>query len=117
LDHIFIREFRCEAWIGVYEWEQLRAQVLEFDIEVGLPGVTAAQSDKLVDTIDYGEVVRQVQQTLSQEKFQLLEALAEQVAALVLSLGAPWVRVNVAKINHIAGVKRMGVAIRREQPG
>lgn len=114
MDIIFIREFRCDAWVGVYDWEQLRAQPLEIDIEIAMQSEAAGTSDKLKDTIDYGRVVEVVRATLAREKFKLLEALAERVCAILIrDLGAPQVKFSVAKINHMAGVKRMGVCITR----
>jgi 7,8-dihydroneopterin aldolase/epimerase/oxygenase len=115
MDFIFIREFRCEARVGVYDWEQLRPQPLEFDIEVGLPTTVAGHSDRLDDTIDYGSVVNLVRERLADRRFQLLEALAEHIAERILSgFGAPWTRVSIAKIHHVTGVKRMGVSLLRQ---
>jgi dihydroneopterin aldolase len=34
MDTIFIREFRVDAWVGIYEWEKQRAQTLEMEIEI-----------------------------------------------------------------------------------
>ncbi len=111
---IFIRDFRCDAWIGVYDWEQAGPQTLELSIEYGLPSNTAGQTDKLTDTIDYGRVVEQVRTTLAVEKFKLMEALVERIAHIVMvDLGAPWVRISAAKINHVKGVGRLGVTITR----
>jgi 7,8-dihydroneopterin aldolase/epimerase/oxygenase len=113
-DYIFIRDFRCEAWIGIYEWEQAAPQVLEFNIEYGLPSSQASQSDSINDTINYGTVVERVRALLAHDRYQLLEKLAERVASLLTQeLGAPWVKVSVAKINHVKGVARLGVSIRR----
>lgn len=118
MDIVFIREFRCEAWIGVYDWEQQRPQTLEFDIELGVPEGDAGKSDKIKDTIDYGKVVERVEQELKSAKFRLLEALSEHLAHIIIhELKAPWVRISVAKLNHMRNVKRLGVRIVRTAPG
>jgi len=114
MNQIFIREMRADAWVGVYDWEQLRPQTLEFDIEFGVAHERAGASDKLKDTIDYGAVVNRVRAELKDRRFKLLEALAEDLAQILLTeFGAPWVRISVAKLYHVRGVKMLGVVITR----
>ena len=46
----------------------------------------------------------------------LVEELAEHIARVVLEeYRSPWVRVSVAKLGIIKGVKRVGVTIERSQ--
>ena len=109
-----VREMRADAWVGVYDWEQLRPQTLEFDLEFGVRTEKAGSSDKLKDTIDYGAGVERVRLELKDKRFKLLEALAEDLATILLNeFGAPWVRISVAKLNHVRGVKKLGVVITR----
>jgi dihydroneopterin aldolase len=114
IDSIFIHELRCEAHVGVYAWEQLRAQPLELSVEIETVTREAGRSDRLRDTIDYGAVVERIQRELAGRRFKLLEALADHLAGiLVHELHAPAVRISVAKINHLRNVRRMGVVIHR----
>ena len=114
MDLIFIRECRADAWIGVYEWEQQQPQSLEFDIDIGLDTHTAGASDSIRDTIDYGKVVERVRADLKDARFKLLEALAEHVCqVLIRDFSAQWVKVSVAKIGHMRGVRKVGVTIAR----
>jgi 7,8-dihydroneopterin aldolase/epimerase/oxygenase len=116
MDKIFIRDFRTEAWIGIYDWEQARTQVLELQIEIGVDTHQAGGSDKIADTIHYGEVVERVQNDLKTTKFQLLEALAEHIANVILhDFKALSASVSVAKLGHIKNVGKLGVAIYRER--
>lgn len=116
MDTIFIREFRVEAWVGIYEWEKLRAQTVEFEIEIGIPGDSAGKSDDIKDTIHYGHVVERITAELAEKRFQMLEALAEHVAGLITGeFRAPWVRVSVAKLGLIRNVRKVGVTIERGQ--
>ena len=116
MDIIFIREFRVDAWIGVYEWEQQRPQTLEFDIDIGLDTHRAGASDLIRDTIDYGKVVERVKADLADAKFKLLEALAEHVTQVLFhDFNAQWVKISVAKISHMRGVKKIGVTIARSR--
>ena len=51
---------------------------------------------------------------LGARHFNLLEKLAEYVATLLLEdFGAQWVRVSVAKLGMMPGVRRVGVVIER----
>ena len=60
MDTIFIREFRVDAWVGIYEWEKQRAQTLEMEIEIGIPGNEVGRTDNIHDTVHYGEVVERI---------------------------------------------------------
>jgi dihydroneopterin aldolase len=116
-DTIFVREFRVEAWVGIYEWEKQRAQTLEMDIEFGNPGSDAGHTDNIHDTVHYGEVVERIVRELADRKFKLLEALAEHVCAIVTGeFRAPWVRLSVAKLGHIRNVRKVGVTLVRRRP-
>lgn len=116
MDTIFIREMRAEAWIGIYEWEKLKPQTLDFDLEIGLDTHQAGTSDNIRDTVDYGKVVERIRADLKDQHFKLLEALAEHVAQVVLhDFHAEWIRISVAKIAHMRGVKMVGVTILRKR--
>lgn len=116
LDTIFIRELRAEAWIGIYEWEKLKPQTLDFNLEIGVDTHRAGTSDHIGDTVDYGEVVGRIRADLKDQHFKLLEALAEHIAAVILhDFKAHWVRISVAKIAHMRGVKLVGVTITRQR--
>ena len=116
MDIIFIRELRADAWIGIYEWEKLSPQTLDFNLEIGLDTHQAGESDNIRDTIDYGKVVERIRSDLKDQHFKLLEALAEHVSQVVLhDFNAQWVKVSVAKINHMRGVKMVGVTIARRR--
>ena len=116
MDTIFIRELRAEAWIGIYEWEKLKPQTLDFNLEIGVDTHQAGSTDNISDTVDYGKVVERIRADLKDQHFKLLEALAEHIAKVVLhDFKAHWVRISVAKIAHMRGVKLVGVTIMRER--
>ena len=118
MDTIFIREFKADAWVGIYDWEKLRPQTLELEIEIGIPGDAAGKSDDIHDTVHYGQVVERFTAELAERRFGLLEALAEHLAGIVTGeLGAPWVRLSVAKLGHIRNVRKVGVTIERSRAG
>jgi dihydroneopterin aldolase len=118
MDIIVISELRIETRIGVYERELRLPQTIQLDLEVGLPGRHAADSDRLADTIDYSEVVGRIRRLFDETHFSLLEHAAESIAEVVLKeFKSPWVKVGIAKLAPLAGVKRLGVVIERGAKG
>lgn len=116
MDTIFIREFKVQAWVGIYEWEIQRAQTLEIELEIGIPGPKAGRSDDIGDTVHYGKVVERIVKELAEKRFNLLEALAEHLCAIITGeFGAPWVKLSVAKLGHIRDVRKVGVTIERSR--
>lgn len=116
MDIIFLRELKIETLIGVYEWEKRIPQPLLLDMEIALPDARACQSDDIQDALDYSEIVRHIQNVLTNQHFNLLEALAEHIARILLTdFNAPWVKVSVAKINAIRNSHLVGISIERRQ--
>ena len=116
MDILFLREFRLDILIGIYEWERVMPQTVQFDIEIGLPNAQASVSDQIVDTIDYSKVAERIRNGLKDQHFSLVEAVAEHVAHLMLDeFGVPWVKVSIAKLGVMRDVKQVGIIIERGQ--
>lgn len=116
MDTIFISDLRIDTRIGVYAWERQLAQTLLLNLEIGLPSETPCHSDDLADALDYAAVVKRVQTLLQDHPYHLLERLAQAIAELVLAeFAAPWVKVSIAKLAPLRGVKALGVSITRQR--
>jgi 7,8-dihydroneopterin aldolase/epimerase/oxygenase len=114
LDLIFIEGFVGETVIGIHASELHRTQPLVIDVHAGLPRAGACATDRIGDTIDYGEVCERLRRLLREHRLQLLEALAEAIAGIVLhEFGARWVRVKVVKPRKFDDVQAVGVQIER----
>ena len=114
MDIIFIRDFRLSIKVGIYDWELVAPQTVQFDLEIGIPGAHASFSDALDDTIDYAKVVQRIEESLRESRIQLLEKLAEHIAQLITDeFKAPWVKVSVTKLAALKNVKQLGVTIER----
>ncbi len=114
MDTIFISELRIETRIGIYAREQQTPQTVQLDLEIGLRGSHAAHSARIEDTIDYAAVVADIRKLFARQRFSLLEHAAESIAQLVIDdFKAPWLRVTIAKLSPLAGVKKLGVSIER----
>lgn len=114
MDTVFLHGLEAETLIGVYDWERQQRQTLVLDLDMGVDLQAAARNDDIDETIHYAEVAQILRQTLSEQQFLLLEALAEFVAQLVLrEFGALWVRVKVVKPGILPHVRSVGVQIER----
>ncbi len=114
MDIIFIDELRASTLIGIYPRERAIPQTVEISLQIGAFTASASASDDIHDTIDYAVVVERLRVELGARHFHLLETLAEYVATLLLEeFGAVWVRVSIAKLGMMSGVRRVGVAIER----
>lgn len=118
MDIIFLQEIKLDLIIGIYDWERKVPQTIQMDLEIGLPHSRACQTDRVEDTVDYARVMARIRESLAENRFALVEALAEHVAQLIMKeFGAPWVKVSVAKLGLVKGVKKLGIVIERgEKP-
>jgi dihydroneopterin aldolase len=117
MDFIFIDDLRVDAHVGIYPREQAAAQMLEISLTFGVPD-EAAQNDDIARTIDYAAVIARIRAELAARRFNLLETLGEYVIGLLLNeFGAPWVKISIAKMGIMKGVRRVGVQIERSRPG
>jgi dihydroneopterin aldolase len=83
---------------GVNPEEQTLGQRFEVDVELRLDTRPAALQDDLHRTINYAHVYRAVKRIVEEERFALIEALAETIATQVGQQFAPEsVRVCVRK--------------------
>ncbi len=114
MDIIFLQEVKVKTHLGVPDWERLVAQTIILDIELAMPHSHSCQTDAIEDTLDYGQIVARIRETLAEKNFKLVEALAEHVCQLIMTeFGAPWVKARVAKPGILPGLKALGVVIER----
>ncbi len=114
MNAIFIHDLRVETRIGIYDWERHVAQTVRLDIDLGLVSDEVFRTGDFADALDYAAVVKRLQAFAADHPHQLLERYAQAIADLLMNeFGAPWVKVRVAKIAPIAGVKELGVVIER----
>ncbi|MDI1363195.1 dihydroneopterin aldolase [Methylotenera sp.] len=116
MDTIFLEQVKVQTKLGVPEWERMMPQTIILDIEIGYDLTNACQSDTIADTIDYGAVVRRIRETLTENSFKLVEALAEYLCQLILKeFGALSVKIKVAKPGILPGLKALGVIVERNR--
>lgn len=84
-DRIVLTGLRATGHHGVFEHERIDGQVFVIDVTVHLSLYEAAQSDELVDTVNYGELAERVVAAVETDPVDLIETVAERVADVALS--------------------------------
>jgi len=118
MDIIYLRDLRIETIIGIFDWEREIKQTISFDLDMAADIRKAAASDAIEDTLDYKALSKRIIAFVEASSFQLVETLAEQVAAIILDeFNVSWVRVRLDKVGAIRGASGVGVIIERGEKG
>ncbi len=118
MDTLFLHDLRIETIIGIYDWERTTRQTVAVDLEMGWDIARAAASDDIADTLDYKAVAKRLIAFVEASQFQLVETLAERIAAIVREeFAVPWVRVTLHKPGAVRGSRDVGVIVERGERG
>lgn len=118
MDIVYIHGLKIETVIGIYDWEREVKQVVSLDLEMATDIQRAAASEAIEDTLDYKAVSKRLIAFISESQFLLVEAMAEQVAAIVLNeFQVPWLRLRLSKPGAVRGAEDVGVIIERSRDG
>jgi 7,8-dihydroneopterin aldolase/epimerase/oxygenase len=85
MDSIIARGMTFQACHGLLPQEKNRPQKFKVDLVMGLDLHPAGTSDALDDTIDYDRVYHLVEAVVTGNSYNLIEALAERIAADLLA--------------------------------
>ncbi len=118
MDIIFLHGLKVDCVIGVWDWERRIRQPVIIDLDLGFDIRRAAASDAIDDTLNYKAVAKRLQDFVGNSQFQLVETLAERVAAILLQeFSLEWVRVRINKRGAVSGARDVGVIIERRAGG
>ena len=84
-DSIRLTGIAAFGYHGVLPSETMEGQNFVVDVEVAMDLSAAAASDDLTETLDYGVLAEMVVQTVTSTRYQLIEALADDIARQVLT--------------------------------
>lgn len=97
-DHITLTGLRASGFHGVFDEEKRDGQQFIIDVSVWLDLSTSGASDALAETIHYGELAEEVVAAVERDPVDLIETVAERIAATVLEhQAATAVRVTLHK--------------------
>ena len=84
MDKIIIKNLNIYAYHGVYQEEKENGQRFSISAELELNLRKAALSDELENTVNYADVCSLIQQTVQDERCDLIEAVAENICGEIL---------------------------------
>ena len=97
-DAIHLRNMQFYAFHGVNPEEKILGQRFEVDVALLVDTRGAGLSDDLRQTINYAQVFKTVKRVVEEERFDLIEALAETLATRIgKQFGPDGVRICVRK--------------------
>lgn len=84
MDRIRIRNLEIFGYHGVYEEENVLGQKFLIDADIFLDTRKAGLSDKLKDSVSYGDIIRIFKEEMNSQSDKLLERVAERLARSIL---------------------------------
>ena len=85
LDSLTLTGLRATGHHGVFDHERRDGQEFVVDVRVWLDTAAAAATDDLERTIHYGVLAEEVVAAIERDPVDLIETLAERIAAVVLA--------------------------------
>lgn len=84
-DAILLTGLKVRANHGVYDFERENGQEFLVDVTAWLDLAPSAASDRLAETVHYGELAAEVVDAVRRDPVDLIETVAERVAGVVLA--------------------------------
>ncbi len=116
MDTIHIEGLQLKTILGVHAWEQQVPRPILIDLELDFDIRAAAASDHLRDAVDYKAVCDDIETLVREQRFRLIETLAETIARRVITrfpvLG---LRLRVGKPGAIPAASGIAVRIERRR--
>ena len=121
-DEVFLEGLRFYAFHGVNPEERTRGQRFTVDVRMAADLRAAGATDDLALTVNYSAVAKRVREIVEGEPRDLIEAVAEEIAAAVLDGFPPVGSVRVTVRKPEVGLKGMfldaaGVTVVRAREG
>ena len=113
---VFVEELTLEASIGINPAERLHRQPVVIDVGLYVDVTPPLITEAIADTVSYADVVDTARRIVAAGHIDLVETLAERIAAAVLAdKRVARVRVRVTKPAIIPEAKAVGVEIERQR--
>ncbi len=112
--HVFVRDLKLRAMLGVYEHEKLEPQYVIINVDLSVREHGEPLEDDIQNVVSYEHVVNHIKDIIADGHVHLVETLAEMIADECLK--NKWtvaVRVRVEKPDIIPEATSVGVEIER----
>jgi len=114
---IGLRRLRIDCIVGIQPHEREEPQPLFVDVELERDFARAADSESVVDTVDYDQVATALSRLAQERRYQLIETFAEEAAALLLQSfeGVLAIRITIEKPQAVQAADAAFVRVERER--
>ncbi len=112
--HVFVHDLVLRCSIGVHRHERGARQRVRLNIDLSVAEDFAPHGDKLANVVCYEEIVSGVRRIADSEHLNLVETLAEKIAAFCLEdKRVRLVRVRIEKLDVYTDAGSVGIEIER----
>ena len=114
--HVFIRDLVLPALIGIHRHEKNGKQSIRVNLDMAVPEPLRPIQDRLSDVVCYEDVVKKIRGIVNSGHINLVETLAERIAASILmDKRIDIVKVCVEKLDIISDAASVGIEIERKR--
>ncbi len=112
--HVFVHDLVLRCSIGVHRHERDSRQRVRLSIDLSVAEDVAPHGDDLANVVSYEEIVSGVRRIVDSEHVNLVETLAERIAAFCLEdARVRLARVRIEKLDVYAEAGSVGIEIER----
>jgi dihydroneopterin aldolase len=116
LRHVFVRDLVLDAKIGVWKHERGKHQRVRVNLDLAVREGETPLDDTLANVVRYDVIVSAVRRLVAKGHVNLVETLAERIAALCLETPSILTaRVRVEKLDVYPDAESVGVEIERRR--
>lgn len=114
LRHVFVRDLTLNARIGIYDREKQGHQPIRVNIDLTVLESVVDIQDQIENVVCYEDVVQRIQAIVDDGHINLVETMAERIAANCLEdTRVKVARVRIEKLQAIENAESVGVEIER----
>jgi FolB domain-containing protein len=116
MDKVIIKDLLVRGIIGINDWERKRAQDILINVILFTDTRQAAESDSIVDCVDYSKMSKRLQAHAESAARLTVEALANDLVKICFEdTGVQRVILRVEKPGAVRFAKSVGVEIERSR--
>lgn len=110
MDVLQIKSLKIKTRIGVYAWEQKIHQILLIDLDLFTN--LKNTKDRLINTIDYDKLCQKITTFASNNSFNLIETVANEIASLIKKeFDIKKFNITVSKPHAVKNAENISVSI------
>lgn len=114
--HVFIRDLVLSCSVGIHAHEKTSPQRVRLNVDLGVAEPADPFNDRYETIVDYETVTNAIRALLDRGHVNLVETLAEEIAAVCLEdVRVRTARIRVEKIEIMPEAGSVGVEIERHQ--